>query len=436
MGVNKRWKKKGHNILDFHEARNGDHAVTPFECDICIFRKLKRRNPIKDSHRDKLLCIYIRRMNLDALWSRARKTVSDNTNRVKHILNHSEMLGLQGPFEHHGPYPYSDHCGYEIAIDMLVHSRRPGKNEKTHTQYDTIRQLRTSYSSQLRSSPLANLNHLALLDSKGHYTRLVQDKCGSLWFSRFLTGMKARMGGTWKRNKAMSHNLILLMFEKIEEKISEAESQVEEHNWIVFSAYTMISYVLSLRGNEGLMLEISGLRKDWTRDEIGYVIVCLQGKIKGEVCFRKHKIPCINETNSGLRVKFVLQRLITLKEKGGFVDGPAISDTKGFLLSYRDLDGYLHEILKEIYSQDKYLFPPSISSVEDVEDFYRCFRTFRRTSATRAMERKVDETTINLVNKWDLSDTSKRKKVASDMKHYYAQFELLLSPFLDYTREM
>ena len=135
-------------------------------------------------------------------------------------------------------------------------------------------------------------------------------------------------------------------------------------------------------------------------------------------------------------MKFVLQRLITLKEKGGFVDGPAISDTKGFLLSYRDLDGYLHEILKEIYSQDKYLFPPSISSVEDVEDFYRCFRTFRRTSATRAMERKVDETTINLVNKWDLSDTSKRKKVASDMKHYYAQFELLLSPFLDYTREM
>ena len=29
------------NSLDFHEARNGDHTICPFECDVCIFRKLR-----------------------------------------------------------------------------------------------------------------------------------------------------------------------------------------------------------------------------------------------------------------------------------------------------------------------------------------------------------------------------------------------------------
>ena len=61
-----RWKEKSIDPNDYHEARNGDHALTPFECDSCVFIKLKRRKPIMGDHKDNLLLVMIRRMNLDA----------------------------------------------------------------------------------------------------------------------------------------------------------------------------------------------------------------------------------------------------------------------------------------------------------------------------------------------------------------------------------
>jgi hypothetical protein len=54
---------------EFHSARNGDHCMVPFECDLCIFRKLKRRSPDLTNPGDDLLLACIRQINLDAFWS-------------------------------------------------------------------------------------------------------------------------------------------------------------------------------------------------------------------------------------------------------------------------------------------------------------------------------------------------------------------------------
>ena len=64
-----------------------------------------------------------------------------------------------------------------------------------------------------------------------------------------------------------------------------------------------------------------------------------------------------------------------------------------------------------------------------------CYRTFRRTSDTRALEEKVDQTDIDIVNKWEQRGSDKRK-IAQPMRHHYAQFELLIKPFLRYTYAM
>jgi len=40
-------------------ARDGDHLITSFECDLCIFVKLKNRYPIATSDQDKRLAAYI-----------------------------------------------------------------------------------------------------------------------------------------------------------------------------------------------------------------------------------------------------------------------------------------------------------------------------------------------------------------------------------------
>ena len=102
----------------------------------------------------------------------------------------------------------------------------------------------------------------------------------------------------------------------------------------------------------------------------------------------------------------------------------------------RQLDSMLHHVLTELLSENKELFPPIIESSEDINELYRCNRTFRRTSDTRALEEKVSPSDIDIVNRWDQSSGFKNKKVAQPMKHHYAQFELLLKPFLRYTYEM
>ena len=50
----------------------------------------------------------------------------------------SKLVGLDGPFSHEGPYPSIDHCGYEVACNMLLYSRRSGKYDKDYTQFDGI----------------------------------------------------------------------------------------------------------------------------------------------------------------------------------------------------------------------------------------------------------------------------------------------------------
>ena len=375
-------------------------------------------------------------MNLDALWSRARTTVTENTRRIKRTLRFSSVLGLEGPFTQDGPYPCNDHCGYEIALPMLINSQRPGRNDPTHVQFDTVKKLRTSYCSHMRATPKHNLAHRSLVDNKGKYVRFAEDKGASLWFNRFMMGLKARLGSTWKPNKAMSHELLKEFLYKIEQRIDSAEHDNERHDWIVFAAYVTISYVISLRGNEGTMLELRGLRRHWKDDKTKHFIIVLFGKLKGEDSHRDHLIPCINTTNSRIRVKHVVQRLIEVKETLGFFDGPAISDSKGFVYTTKQLDTKVHEILLEIFEEDKNLFPPSISSSEDILDSYKCNRTFRRSSDTRALEKKVDSQDINLVNRWEQATTQQSKKYSQPMKQHYAQFELLLNPFLRYTSEM
>ena len=152
-------KENSRNSNDYFEARDGDHLLVPFECDICIFRKLRRSDPKPNSSQDELLLQCIRRMNLDTFWSRARSTLVNNSRKVGRAIELSKLVGLEGSYEHSGPYPFHDHCGYEVAINMLLYSKRKGRHDTSYTQFETIRQLRSSYSNHCRTTPDPNMTH-------------------------------------------------------------------------------------------------------------------------------------------------------------------------------------------------------------------------------------------------------------------------------------
>ena len=81
-------------------------------------------------------------------------------------------------------------------------------------------------------------------------------------------------------------------------------------------------------------------------------------------------------------------------------------------------------------------FLPKIRNVEDITDRFSVFRSLRRASDTRALNQKVAETDIDVVNRWKRVEGGKGRKVLGSMRQHYAEFSHLINPFLRYTKAM
>ena len=192
----------------------------------------------------------------------------------------------------------------------------------------------------------------------------------------------------------------MLLLEDAEMNIEEASTEEIENMWICYTTYTIISYVVSLWGSEGLLLDMNELIRYWKRHDGIYLLIPLLGIIKGDDVKRPHLIPCINTTSTQIKTKVVVRRLIKLKLKQGIVTGPAISDCRGKALSTSECDDMMTEILEKIFSLKPNLFPPHILGNENISERYHYFRTFHRTSDTRAIEMDLKNINIDIVNKW------------------------------------
>eukprot|EP00978_Attheya_sp_CCMP212_P047630 scaffold422659_cov59-Attheya_sp.AAC.2 len=253
---------------DFLVAHDGDHTLVSFECDFCIFRNLKHRNPDPT-------------LNLDAFWSHSSWTVRGHRDSIKQGLKFSKLAGLSGPYIQDGPLPNHDHCGYEIAIKMLIYSRSStGKYSLEYIQFDTIRKLRSSY--------------------------------GNFSMDQIKQTMFPYPWGTRKGDIDCS-----------------PQTLVVPSGSLILSMDADIEWVASLRGSEGLLLNLAGLKRHLGDIHDKYVTIALLGKIKGEHHDLAHLLPCVPVTSSGIQVRNAITDLIDLKEKAGFVDGPAISDISG-----------------------------------------------------------------------------------------------------------
>jgi hypothetical protein len=172
--------------------------------------------------------------------------VSGNREKIKTLLDLLKAVGLDGPYKVDGPLPDFDHCGYELAINTILYSRRPGRHTKEYTQFDTIRKLQTAYSNHCRLTAQANCSSWAIRDMKGKYQRLGTDPCGSFWFFRFMEGLKRQMGQDWRPNKAITKPPMVQVLKEADYRVEGATSPEERNWWIVFYTYAMTFYVVSL----------------------------------------------------------------------------------------------------------------------------------------------------------------------------------------------
>ena len=70
----------------YKEAREGDHFMSTFRCDFCMFYMLKKRFPDKHIVKDSQLLCAIRRVTLDAFWANDTQMVYQNKLKVKRII--------------------------------------------------------------------------------------------------------------------------------------------------------------------------------------------------------------------------------------------------------------------------------------------------------------------------------------------------------------
>jgi len=372
-------------------------------------------------------------MTLDSFWSRETSTVKSNLRKAKTMIECANTIGLPGPFLVSSPPLPFDHCGYQVAIIILLLSRRPGKYSACYSQYDTIRTYRATFSNFIRASGRNNNITQSLGDFNGNYQRIVEDECASLFFKRFMEGLRCRMGQVVKPNLALSIPLLLELIKKMEYRLSNLTDEEDKHIISSILTYFVTSYIISLRGPEGFLLDLRGLNEHWN-NSANYVTISLIGKLKGERHDLTHLVPCVKTTSSGINIYRFLSYHLSLKAQANLTSGPAISDIEGKVLSAKIVDDVLHEELITIFNDNSRLFPPSITSTEKIPSNYQCFRTFRRTSTTRATEMKVGSTDINIVNRWKVSSDPKKPKAG--MHQHYTELELLVQPFLRYTSKM
>jgi hypothetical protein len=434
------WGNREQVETDFRQARDGDHLMVPFECDVCNFKKLKPDSSYNNNTENSLLKACIRQIMLDSFWSRATSTVRANKEKTRLALELSNSVGLESPYIFTEFLPPYDHCGYEVAIQMLLASKRPGRHSQEYTQYDTIRKIRTAFSNFSRASVQANLSVTALGDDKGYAQRLVQDQVSSYWFSKFFQGCKRRMGQDWRPNLALTVELITRLFRQTKDRYINTlgSNQQDKMDWLVFGFYIVVTYTLSLRGPEGLLVDFGGLRKHNTHNSADqHVIIALKGKVKGEQNEKYHLLPCCNLTSSGINVRDWMWELIALKQIHHQVSGPAISRIDGTIMTTSFLDVKLAIILEEIFDCQPELFPTTLRTNKDeLGNAYQVYRTLRRSPDTRAIEQNVSKVDIETINRWHGTERAAGNRPNRAMYQHYAQVDLLIKPYIRYTKAM
>ena len=83
------------NPYRFQVARNGDHMMLPFQCDISHLMNIYKRVPHESSHQDWLMRLAISCVNLDSFCSRESSTVLANFREEKRETKIKMMFGME-----------------------------------------------------------------------------------------------------------------------------------------------------------------------------------------------------------------------------------------------------------------------------------------------------------------------------------------------------
>ena len=424
----------------------GAHLVTTFQCDLCVFRTLFDREPLNVSM-DKANVAIIRRMNLDAIWSREPSTISHNLRSLKMIIENCEKRGCNPKLPPLGPHPLEDVYGFTIAYSMLIQSRRKGKHCDTHTQFATIRHQRSTFSNLYMASSLAP-SFLTSISSAGQTkAHLTACPTNTPWFTKWIRGCETRMGYVIKQNKAITLEVLKALIRKWIELIEEEENS--PNNWnrnylIMALTYSVITFCGSLRGSEGLKLDFVELEKNVSKGNHAqgtkvkglppHIIIPLRGRFKGETGERCHLFPMANVTQSNIQIRNTIHLFISMRKR---IHNHHVTPTWAFIneynqkLPFEQMNSLVLDCLQLISEEDQE--DHLDLHKHNIREDFSINRSFRRGSNTHAQNQGISEEIINRQNRWSIAENAKGRRPKFNMVELYSDVEQLVPTLVQYS---
>jgi hypothetical protein len=319
---------------------------------------------------------------------------------------------------------------------MLLCSLEEGTYSKDYKQFDTIRKMRTAFSNAWGASAKSMLFNVSSGKEDRKKDRLTQCPTDSEWFGRFNLGCKKRMGQDVRPQLGLSIDVMTEFMNRMEMRWQSTAGTLAQDLVGAVGAYSVLSYVASLRGNEGFLLDLFGLRQHIHKGKYDvdepHVVAPLLGRLKGEDGERYHMLLMASETASGLKVRQWLERLVMLRERQGKYHGPAFCDEAGEVARMSDYEEIFYEILRDIQDQRPDLIAPEV----EVEQIYGFYRSFRRGSTTRATELGVSETAIDLINRWRKVERAGGMQPSMAVRDHYTEVVQLKTSRLKFSKPL
>jgi hypothetical protein len=423
---------------EYVAARPGDHFMAPFQCQLCHFRNIFKRNPSEDSEIDKWALTTLMRANLDVFWSSRPGTVLGNLREARTSLRCGIQLGLEEPMIDfcRGPFPVKDIFGAALALTILQRSFDPGRNSAT-VQWATCRKLRSFYSNYIHTTPFGT--GLATMTDGKKSTHMTASPTNSLWFKKFAAGLRNRLGQVVIQDQALSIDE-LLAFQGILEhawgQAWHAKDKTLMFEIATIGAAVTGGYGAALRGEELGHLRLNNTltmtQKGLCHPRKPHVLLSLQGRFKNVIGRKKHQIPLVPLTKSGIGIKVWLLRLLFCYQEAGVTSGPLLRNSIRAPLpaKVKELDVTFHKYLSMV--QDS--FPHLIPSTVDVSETYSLTRSLRRGSTAQARNQGVPRDIIMLNNRWRSDEASRSHSSApQEIMELYTDVVVAIEALLRYS---
>ena len=419
----------------FMYGRKGDHLMSPFQCDLCHFRNIHQRDP-SNRGADKKLMTFIRRANLDALWSREPSTVHSNLGEAMRMARSAESLGITSLPLLGGALPVQDTFGMTPAVLMLSRSLDTGRNQGT-VQFNTCRKTRSVWSNCAHANLGAGDEAVMGSDSKQMHTSRLSTN--TLWYGKFYEGCHRRMGDQPQPDRAISITELLLALEILNTRYLKAERELRikaQTELACTGLFVAAGFLGGLRGEEVLLMELSSVQRHFDEGlawDPPHVLLPLLGRFKGETGERCFLLAVVPSTPSGIDLEIWMKRMITCHESArkinGWVFPSAIGNGRAKIADFNPL---FQDVMQDIQESRPDLIKPEL----DVESVFSLRRSLRRGSTTHARNMKVPEEHIEFNNGWRKHQQAGAKAPSLSMVQHYTDVKLALPFVLRYSRDL